>query len=50
MAGISSSKVIVSINKDPQAQIFKVSHLGIVGDLTSVIPAFIKEYKKVSIS
>lgn len=50
MAGISSSKLIVSINKDPQAQIFKVSHLGIVGDLTSVIPAFIKEYKKVSIS
>lgn len=46
LAGISSSRLIVSINKDPDAPIFKVSNLGIVGDLTKVIPAFIKEFEK----
>lgn len=46
LGGVSSSKVIVAVNKDPEAPIFEAADYGIVGDALKVIPEFIEAVKE----
>jgi electron transfer flavoprotein alpha subunit len=43
---MQTSKTIIAINKDPEAPIFEIADLGIVGDLFTVIPQLLEEIGK----
>lgn len=46
LAGMSSSDIVIAVNKDADASIFKVADYGIVGDVMEVLPIMIEEFKK----
>lgn len=46
LSGMSKSKVIVAINKDAEAPIFKISDYGVVGDVQQIVPAIIEGLRK----
>ena len=47
LVGMQSSKIIIAINKDPEAPIFKIVNYGIVGDIFNIVPRLTKKFKEV---
>ena len=45
VAGMNNSELIVAINSDPKASIFKVAHIGIIGDIYQIVPLLISKIK-----
>lgn len=48
LAGMSSAEIVVAVNKDPEANIFKVADFGIVGDLAEVVPVLLERLDRLS--
>jgi electron transfer flavoprotein alpha subunit len=49
LVGMSSSKKVIAINKDPNAPIFKIADLGIVGDAQVILPKLINEIERIKV-
>lgn len=50
LAGMSSSDIVIAINKDPDAPIFAMADYGVVGDVTEVLPILTEEFRKIKAS